>query len=65
MLCKLHYTLPSQREFGPPVIIYAVRATFRQKRGGDEEKILQDKHFAALTVSSFFASIVVISSLRG
>ena len=20
MLCKLHYTLPSQREFGPPVV---------------------------------------------
>ena len=22
MLCKLHYTLPSQREFGPPVQVF-------------------------------------------
>ena len=45
--------------------IYAVRATFGQKRWRNEEKILEDKHFAALTVSSFFACIVVINSLRG
>ena len=36
MLCKLHYTLPSQREFGPPVkkseikkkIVYSVAVVF-------------------------------------
>ena len=27
MLCKLHYTLPSQREFGPPVATLAAPAT--------------------------------------
>ena len=27
MLCKLHYTLPSQRQFGPPVATLAAPAT--------------------------------------
>ena len=31
MLCKLHYTLPSQHEFGPPVIEPAVWFRFTSK----------------------------------
>ena len=57
MLCKLHFTLPSQREFGPPVLTAVIAAVkvnqvTRQSRP-QSLSVLYEQQVEGMAVSRF------------